>query len=209
MKVKMSEFIGAAVRNWDCGEEFGRVKRAMVDIVEPLDFNRGVKMNAVDKLCPNCGLCCDGTLFADVELRAGDDAKWLEKLGLSVKKKGRVKFAFPQPCACFDGTLCKIYGERPKHCRLFQCGLLKLVNAGEMKSSAALTRIAKAKAILKELRDLLASFEGDDTGAALSERYARAMESPMDFALGSADRHGDLMRAYAEWMTVVQKEFLK
>jgi Fe-S-cluster containining protein len=166
-------------------------------------------MNAVDQLCPQCGLCCDGTLFADVELRAADDAKRLAKLGLAVKKKGRVKFAFAQPCACFDGKLCQIYRERPKHCRSFECGLLKKVNAGEMKSSAALKKISRSKATLKKLQDLLGTFEEDDEGAALSERYARAMRSPVDLASGKADRHGMLMRAYAEWMTMAQKEFLE
>ncbi len=31
-------------------------------------------------LCPDCGLCCNGVLFADVELRAGDDAGRLKQL---------------------------------------------------------------------------------------------------------------------------------
>jgi uncharacterized protein len=164
--------------------------------------------NAVGELCPNCGLCCDGTLFADVELRASDDAKRLAKLGLSLKKKGRIKLAFTQPCACFDGKLCEIYGERPKHCRLFECGLLKKVNAGEMKASEALRKIAKVKVLVKTLGHLLEAFERDDAGAALSERYAAAMRLPVDLASGHEGRHGDLMRAYAEWMAVVQRDFL-
>lgn len=166
-------------------------------------------MNAVDQLCPNCGLCCDGTLFADVELRSGDDPKRLAALGLSLKKKGRVKVAFTQPCACFDGRLCKIYSDRPKRCRMFECGLLKKVNAGEMKASEALKKIAKAKVLVKKLGHSLGSFEGDDAGAALSERYATAMKRPVDLASGHEDRHGELMRAYAEWMIVVQRDFLR
>lgn len=166
-------------------------------------------MNAVDQLCPNCGLCCDGTLFADVELRVGDNAKQLAALGLSLKKKGRVKIAFTQPCACFDGRLCKIYSDRPKRCRMFECGLLKKVNAGEMKASEALKKIAKAKVLVKKLGHLLGAFEGDDAGAALSERYATAMKRPADLASGHEDRHGELMRAYAEWMIVVQRDFLR
>src|ERR1700759_4660691 len=106
-------------------------------------------MSTVDQLCLNCGLCCDGTLFADAELRAGDDAKRLTKLGLALKKKGRTKIAFAQPCACFNGRLCTIYPDRPKRCRLFECGLLKAVNAGEMKVGMALKKIAKAKEIVK------------------------------------------------------------
>lgn len=165
-------------------------------------------INAIEQLCPNCGLCCDGSLFADVELRVGDDAKRLAKLGLSVKKKGSVKVAFKQPCACFEGKFCKIYGERPKHCRLFECGLLKKVSAGEMKPNVALRKISGAKVILEKLQDLLGTYSGDDESAALSERYANAMASPMDLAAGNADRHGKLMQAYAEWMAVARRDFL-
>src|ERR1035441_8546815 len=98
-------------------------------------------IKSVDQLCPNCGLCCDSTLFADVELRAGDDPQRLAKLGLTIEKKGKNKLAFAQPCACFDGKLCGIYHDRPKRCRLFECGLLKRVDAGEMTPGAALKKI--------------------------------------------------------------------
>ena len=165
--------------------------------------------SAVDQLCPNCGLCCDGTLFADVELRAGDDAKRLARLGLSLKKKGQVKIAFTQPCACFDGTLCKIYGDRPKRCRLFECGLLKQLNAGEITAGAALKKIAKAKELRGKVSGLLQSFDEDDKGTALSERYAAAMSAPMDLASGNADRHGELMRAYRDLMETLQRDFLR
>src|ERR1700733_4283676 len=102
-------------------------------------------MTGVEQLCPNCGLCCDSTLFADVELRAGDDAKKLRRLGPTLFAKTKTKLAFPQPCACFDGKLCKIYNDRPKRCRLFECGLLKKVEAGEMTTNAALKKISDAK----------------------------------------------------------------
>ena len=82
--------------------------------------------DAVAQLCPNCGLCCNGVLFADVELRKGDDVQRLAELGLSLEKTGRQQ-AFAQPCACFDGELCRIYTGRPKRCRTFECSLLKRV----------------------------------------------------------------------------------
>src|ERR1041385_4460265 len=88
--------------------------------------------NGVSPLCPNCGLCCDSTLFADVELRKGDDAKRLAGLGLTIGKKGQGKLAFSQPCACFDGKFCTIYEARPKRCRTFECGLLKKVATDEI-----------------------------------------------------------------------------
>jgi Fe-S-cluster containining protein len=65
-------------------------------------------------------------LFADVELRKGDDVQRLAELGLSLEKTGRQQ-AFAQPCACFDGELCRIYTGRPKRCRTFECSLLKRV----------------------------------------------------------------------------------
>jgi Fe-S-cluster containining protein len=170
-------------------------------------------MNAVDQLCPNCGLCCDSTLFADVELRAGacvgDDAKRLAKLGLTLVKKGKTKLAFAQPCACFDGKFCTIYADRPKRCRLFECGLLKKVEAGEMSASAALKRIAEAKALAKKVRDLLQSLGQPTEMLALTKCYAAAMREPIDLADDSTERRGELMLAVNDLMHVVQGEFLK
>ena len=165
-------------------------------------------MNTVDQLCPNCGLCCDSTLFADVELRAGDEPKRLAKLGLSMKKKGRVKVAFAQPCACFDGTFCKIYSDRPKRCRLFECGLLKKVDTGEMTARAALKKISKAKSLAKNVRGLLASFGQPTEELALSKCYSQAMTEPINLAGDSGEQHSRLMRTYAELMAVLQKDFL-
>ena len=112
-------------------------------------------VNGIEQLCPNCGLCCDSTLFADVELRAGDDAKRLAKLGLTIEKKTRTKLAFAQPCACFDGKLCAIYADRPQRCRKFECGLLKKVEANAMTPGAALKKIAAAKRRVEKVRELL------------------------------------------------------
>ena len=38
-----------------------------------------------DILCTSCGLCCDGTLLADVELGGKDDLVALEILGLEIE----------------------------------------------------------------------------------------------------------------------------
>jgi Fe-S-cluster containining protein len=176
-------------------------------MMHPLLFASG--MNAVDQLCPNCGLCCDSTLFADVELRTGDDAKRLAKLGLSLVKKGKSKVAFAQPCACFDGKLCGIYADRPKRCRLFECGLLKKVEAGEMNASAALKKISEAKALAKQVRDLLQSLGQPTEKLALTKCYTAAMGEPIDLAGDSTEWRGELMLAVNDLMHVVQRNFLK
>ena len=168
------------------------------------------KMNeSIDQLCPNCGLCCDSTLFADVELRAGDDAKRLQKLGLSLEIKRRGKLAFAQPCACFDGKLCGIYNDRPERCRTFECGLLKRVEANEMTAVAALKKISAAKMQAEKVRGLLRSLGQRDEKMALTHRYSEAMSAPIDLAdEANAERHGELMLAVNDLMTRLQRDFL-
>jgi Fe-S-cluster containining protein len=165
---------------------------------------------AVDQLCPNCGLCCDSTLFADVELRAGDNSKRLQQLGLTLTNKGRGKLAFAQPCACFDGKLCGIYHDRPKRCRTFECGLLKRVAVKEMTASAALKKIADAKNQAQKVRGLLRALGQRDEAVALTHRYAAAMSEPIDLADDiNADRHGELMLEVNDLMTRLQRDFLR
>ncbi len=167
--------------------------------------------NFVEQLCPNCGLCCDSTLFADVELRAGDSAKRLAELGLAIEEKGRGKLAFAQPCACFDGKLCGIYGDRPKRCRTFECGLLKRVGADEMTAGAALKKISDAKILVKKVRELLRSLGQDDGRLALTKCYAQAMSAPVDLSASenNSELRGELMLAVNDLMQVLQRDFLK
>ncbi|HEU6448414.1 MAG TPA: YkgJ family cysteine cluster protein [Verrucomicrobiae bacterium] len=165
--------------------------------------------NFIDQLCPNCGLCCDSTLFADVELRKGDDVKRLEKSGLTIFQKSKTKIGFPQPCACFDGKLCTIYPDRPKRCRLFECGLLKKVQAGEITSARALKKIAKAKKLAGRVRELLRQSGQRDEQMALTPRYAEAMSASIDLAKDDSKLRGKLMRAMPDLMELLHRDFLQ
>src|SRR3954467_2199527 len=113
-------------------------------------------------LCLECGLCCNGVIFADVQLEPQDNSSRLRALGLlfanqNSKSKNQ---KFTQPCTAFEGCRCRIYSDRPKYCREFECLLLKNVNAGQMdipKASriirTALQRVEKVKKILRDLGD--------------------------------------------------------
>jgi Fe-S-cluster containining protein len=173
-------------------------------------MSAGKPTDAVSQLCPNCGLCCNGVLFADVELRAGDDAGRLAELGLSLIKKGS-KLAFAQPCACFDGKLCGIYADRPKRCRTFECGLLKRVQNGELDADAALKTIARTKRQVEKVRVLLRQLGQKDEHLAMTKRYTRAMSVPVDLSDHESDteRRGELMLAVDELMRELQRDFLK
>lgn len=173
-------------------------------------MNEPTQNRHVDQLCPNCGLCCDSTLFADVELRAGDKAARLEELGLTLVRKGKNKLAFAQPCACFNGKLCNIYQDRPKRCRLFECGLLKRVAAGELSSALALKRIRAARKQADRVRVLLRLLGQQDEQMALTHRYAEAMSAPVDLAdEAGSERHGELMLAVNDLMEQLQRDFLR
>ncbi len=166
--------------------------------------------NSVEQLCPNCGLCCDSTLFADVELRAGDDARRLAQLGMTIEQKTQTKLAFPQPCACFDGKLCGIYGDRPKRCRSFECGLLRRVAVRELTASAALKKISIAKRRAEQVRALLRQVGQREERMALTHRYAEAMSAPIDLPdETSAERRGELMLAVSDLMQLLQRDFLR
>ena len=63
-------------------------------------------MNPCDSnsLCLECGLCCNGVIFADVQLEPEDDARRLRSLGLKFaanRKSQIVNHKFAQPCAAF------------------------------------------------------------------------------------------------------------
>jgi hypothetical protein len=173
--------------------------------------NKKLSVNGVEQLCPNCGLCCDSTLFADVEMRAGDDPKRLAKLGLTIEKKTQTKLAFAQSCACFDGKLCSIYTDRPKRCRTFECGLLKRVQAGELAADVALKIIAKTKLQAEGVRGLLRQLGQNDERLAMTKRYSQVMSAPIDLSdcENDSERRGELMLAVDELMRQLQRDFLK
>jgi Fe-S-cluster containining protein len=173
-------------------------------------MNKNPSTDFVSQLCPKCGLCCNGVLFADVELRKGDDVQRLVKLGLSLKKKGRQQ-AFVQPCACFDGELCRIYAERPKRCRTFECGFLKRVQAGELDADAALKMIAYARRQVEKVCKLLRYANSDDGQLALSHRYGRAMSEPVDLSgrKASVELPGKLMTSYRDLIQMLRQDFLE
>jgi Fe-S-cluster containining protein len=167
-------------------------------------------MTNIDQLCHNCGLCCDSTLFADVELRASDKPARLSKLGLTLMKKTKMVTAFAQPCACFDGKLCRIYAERPKRCGLFDCGLLKRVDAGEMTAGVALKKISAAKRQAAKIRELLCSLGQREERMALTHRYSEVMAAAIDLSRPEeTERRGELMLAVSNLMQSLGKDFLR
>jgi len=109
-----------------------------------------MKPSLPDTLCTRCGLCCDGSLFADVELASAAEAAGLEAMGLEIEDgDGDPRSLLIQPCAALKGTRCGVYEHRPGCCRTFECRLLQEVRRGAVSVEAALGKIAKARESLK------------------------------------------------------------
>jgi len=149
-------------------------------------------------------------LFGDVELQRGDDAQKLAQAGIEFFRKNR-KPAFVQPCACFDGKLCRVYADRPKRCATFDCGLLKQVMAGELEASAALKAIRATRRQADLVMRLVRELGNHDEAQPLSKRYAAVIAQGIDLSADEAEveRRGELMMAVAELAGQIERDFLK
>jgi len=135
-----------------------------------------------EQLCLQCGLCCDGTLFRDVELQPGDDANHLGALGLALRgsRAGRspstspATIKFPQPCAALCADLrCQVYAARPTRCREFGCALFKSVAAGGTEPAAALKVIRQTRQQAEQVRRLLQELGETSERVSLSKRFQK------------------------------------
>ena len=133
-------------------------------------------VNIGEDLCLACGLCCDGTLFDNVQLGPRDDAKHLRALGLPVAvTRGRAAVTFfRQPCAalCADRT-CQVYADRPGQCRAFECGVFTAAQSGAISAADALREVRKARRAAEKIRRLLRRLGDIDEHRPLAERFRR------------------------------------
>ena len=128
-----------------------------------------------DTLCTHCALCCDGTLFADVELAGEAELVRLEIMGMDVEEDGRNAGLLSQPCAALRGTRCGIYAHRPQCCRVFQCHLLQTAERGGVTVERALEQIADAREQIRNVRSLLGRLGNRDESLPIKERCAETL----------------------------------
>ena len=129
----------------------------------------------IGRLCPTCGLCCNGVIFANLALQDGDNVPHLRSLGLPIGAP-RSTLRPPhlaQPCAAFDGSRCRVYADRPQYCRQFECVLLKSVKTGHTEPATALRIIRTARERADKVRRLLHALGDADEQLPLSARFRR------------------------------------
>ena len=164
-----------------------------------------------EQLCLQCGLCCNGVIFRDVELQPGDDATRLKSLGLPIRAPraagGNAKF--PQPCAALDGCRCRIYSDRPTYCRQFECALFKAVHAGHIETAAALRLIRTTRDRAERVLRLPHELGDTDERVSLSVRFRKVAKhfhagAPTEEA---ADTFGELTLAVHDLNVLLSEKF--
>jgi Fe-S-cluster containining protein len=162
-----------------------------------------------DTLCTRCGLCCDGTLFGDVELTGPKEATRLEALGLDVDADDADVELLALPCRGLRGTRCRVYAHRPRCCRTFECRLLQDAERGVVSVEEALARIAEAKAQVQRVTTLMAGMEPRrGHRLPLAERVADAVDAAPRSA-GETRRRTALVTAMAALARTVRTTFLE
>ena len=151
-----------------------------------------MSVKTVEQLCLACGLCCDGTLFDHVQLKPNDDAAKLKALGLpAAATRAKIPvIRFTQPCAalCADCT-CRLYADRPKQCREFECGVYKDVQAGRISFATALVLVKKARRQAAGIRRLLRALGDVEEHRPLAERFRRTQRRMESTVTDEAANH--------------------
>ncbi len=134
-----------------------------------------MKPSLTDALCTTCGLCCDGSLFADVELAGESEAARLEVMGLEIDDGETGGGSLVQPCAALQGKVCGIYAHRPQCCRTFECRLLQDVRRGTITVARAKDCIAEVFGRIDRVRQLTTQLGQHDEHLPLKERCVEAL----------------------------------
>jgi Fe-S-cluster containining protein len=160
-----------------------------------------------DTLCTRCGLCCDGTLFADVELSGRREATKLEILGLEIDDDAE-RPLLVQPCAALRDRRCRVYAHRPGCCRTFECQLLRDARGGTVDVGLATERIAEALARVARVEALLETLGRRDVRLPLRERCAEALGVDASGDAGLNLANAELGAAMAEVDEALRRSFL-
>jgi Fe-S-cluster containining protein len=164
-------------------------------------------------LCLECGLCCNGVIFADVRLQPGDDPERLRSIGLSISMPHSALRAphFPQPCAALDGCRCRIYADRPAYCRQFDCLLLKGVKAGRVAVADALDTIHNARQKMESVLRLLRKLGDTDEHVPLAKRFRRTARRLDQVGLdkGMSATYGELTLAFHDLNFLLNDSFYR
>jgi Fe-S-cluster containining protein len=166
-----------------------------------------VTPNLTDTLCTRCGLCCDGSLFADVELAGRAEATRLEVLGLEVEE-GDGGGLLQLPCGALRGRMCGIYPHRPECCRTFECRLLQETRRGTVSVERAGEIIRQTLARIARVKELLRRLGERGERLPLKERCAEALAGASSRSPAASRTREELEAAMSSVERLIRSSFL-
>lgn len=160
-----------------------------------------------DTLCTHCALCCDGSLFADVELAGQREATGLEVMGLAIDDDADRPLLL-LPCVALQGKRCGVYAHRPGCCRTFECQLLQDVRHGDVGVAQAKAHIADALKRIGRVKELMARLGQREERLSLKERCAEALAGIQGASPEANQARGELEAAMSAVETLISSRFL-
>ncbi len=162
-------------------------------------------------------MCCNGVIFADVQLQPGDSPEQLQALGLplasaTAENPTGATFKttkFCQPCAAFDGSRCRIYHDRPVYCRKFECLVIKKLHQRRISGEAAMGKIRLAKDRSQRVMELLRALGDTEEQLPLARRFQRTRErlEAIGMERPLAELYGDLTVAVLDLNSLLSEAF--
>ena len=132
----------------------------------------------VGAICLQCGICCDGTLFSTVVLRRGDRPAFLRGHGLRIRRRATgTAPRLQQPCAALEGCRCRVYGDRPAHCREFECALLLEYRRRRLTRREVIRRIRRTRKLAARAAIILTQLGEGEAKTSLRTRFRRLCHS--------------------------------
>ena len=167
-----------------------------------------MEQSLTERLCTHCALCCDGSLFADVELTGQKEATRLEVMGLEVDDSDAAGALLVLPCRALRGKRCSVYAHRPNCCRTFECGLLQNVRRGAVGVEQAERHIADTLVQIGRVKELLTELGEREDSLPLKERVAEALSETSDAGVRAQRTRVELESAMSAVETKISTTFL-
>jgi len=157
------------------------------------------------ELCLACGLCCNGALHVNVNVRP-EHLRVVRTLGLMVEKTDR-GFEFRLPCPLYQKDRCSAHPHHPPTCQAYRCALLQKHEEGDVTLQDSL-------AIVRTARELLAggakgSAVGPVSGESLRVEVAQSWDGDHGLRGSGALRHAnaELVLRAAAFDVYLEKHF--
>lgn len=131
----------------------------------------------VSHLCTQCGLCCDGSLFEDLELMGEEESYHCESIGLMIDDSQDVPLLL-QPCPALKNGRCSVYDQRPQTCRDFYCGLAGRLQDQQVDIDSALNHVQSLKNIKSGVYELFQRNQFTPDELSLSAQMSEFIQHP-------------------------------